>query len=395
MATDSSPTVLVIDDEIGPRESLRFLLKPDYQVLCAEGVDRGLELLRAHTPDAVILDIRMPGRNGIEGLREIRRIDPDTAVIMLTGYAALGSAQEAVRNAANDYIEKPFDAGEMRRTVHWHVTRTRLRRQRAQLAREMEQMQKRLAAEFLQKDLLAELGQASTEFVHDLRNALAIAGGSAAVLRLELGGDGHGRRAAAEPSLADEYLDMMERTLLQCREMLDSWGRLIKQEPSEIRVFSLATLVQEAVIACQPAADTARARLLCEVGTDDLEVLGDAAQLERAICNILHNAFQALPPAEGWVRVSAECQGEQAQIRVTDNGCGIPAENLAQLFKPHFTTKQARGGMGLGLFIAHRAVTVHHGTLVAASTPGQGTTMTITLPLHRPGAATTGVVPAA
>ena len=86
------PQVLVIDDEMGPRESLRMLLKPNYQVYTADSVDAGIKLLKEKHPDAVITDIRMPGASGIDGLRRIREIDPHVAVIMLTGFGALETA---------------------------------------------------------------------------------------------------------------------------------------------------------------------------------------------------------------------------------------------------------------------------------------------------------------
>ena len=85
--------VLVIDDELGPRESLRILLKNEYEVITADSVARGLQYLRERQPDAIVMDIRMPGTSGIEGLREIRQIDPNVSVIMLTGYGALETAQ--------------------------------------------------------------------------------------------------------------------------------------------------------------------------------------------------------------------------------------------------------------------------------------------------------------
>ena len=85
-APEALPKVLVIDDERGPRESLRILLKPEYQVLCAESVDDGIALLKEHQPDTVVMDIRMPGKNGIEGLKAIREIDGVVSIIMFTGF---------------------------------------------------------------------------------------------------------------------------------------------------------------------------------------------------------------------------------------------------------------------------------------------------------------------
>ena len=127
-------TVLIIDDERGPRESLRFLLKNEYNVTCAESVDRGVLWLREEQPDLIIMDIRMPGKDGIEGLFEIRKLDKHVSVVMLTGYGALETAQQALRLGANDYLNKPFDAEEMRQIVRRYVQRTKLERKRATVA---------------------------------------------------------------------------------------------------------------------------------------------------------------------------------------------------------------------------------------------------------------------
>src|SRR5437870_11456817 len=130
------PQILVIDDEIGPRESLRMLLKPNYQVHTADCVEAGLKLLKEKQPDTIVMDIRMPGVNGIEGLRKIREIDPHLSVIMLTGFGALETAKEALRLGANDYINKPFDAVQMREVIGRNVERTRLQRQSEATAHE-------------------------------------------------------------------------------------------------------------------------------------------------------------------------------------------------------------------------------------------------------------------
>src|SRR5437879_12635226 len=127
VATDL-PQILVIDDEIGPRESLRMLLKPDYQVHTADCVEAGMKLLKEKQPDTIVMDIRMPGMSGIDGLRKIREIDPHLSVIMLTGFGALETAKEAVRLGVNDSISKPFDTGEMRAVIGRNVHRTRVHR---------------------------------------------------------------------------------------------------------------------------------------------------------------------------------------------------------------------------------------------------------------------------
>src|SRR5207253_8929898 len=85
-ATPDPTKILIIDDEIGPRESLRMLLKPSYQVHTAENVETGLQLLQEKRPDTIVMDIRMPGMNGIDGLRKVREIDPHLSVIMFTGF---------------------------------------------------------------------------------------------------------------------------------------------------------------------------------------------------------------------------------------------------------------------------------------------------------------------
>src|SRR5712691_11986782 len=185
-AATEVPQVLVIDDEIGPRESLRMLLKPNYQVHTADCVEAGLKLLREKQPDTIVMDIRMPGMNGIEGLRKIREIDPHLSVIMLTGFGALETAKEALRHGANDYISKPFDAREMQEVIGRNVERTRVHRTSEHAATEIKELNNRLLKQLAQKERLAALGQASAEFVHDLGNPLTIVWGYVQLLAKRL-----------------------------------------------------------------------------------------------------------------------------------------------------------------------------------------------------------------
>lgn len=216
--------VLVIDDELGPRESLRILLKRDYEVHCADSVLRGLELLKEHQPDLVIMDIRMPGMSGIDGLREIRALDPLVAVIMLTGFGALETAQEALRLGASDYLKKPFDTKEILEVIRQNIRRTEVNRKRAHTEHELQELNSRLVAELAKKDRMASLGQASAELVHDLRNPLTVVLGYVQILSEDLvkARDTQGGQAES----TGEYIDIIEKSIQRCRDLIDTWQDL-------------------------------------------------------------------------------------------------------------------------------------------------------------------------
>src|SRR4029077_2285299 len=133
----------------------------------ADCVEAGIKLLKEKQPDTIVMDIRMPGESGIEGLRKIREIDPHLSIISLTGFGALETAQAALRLGANDYINKPFDANEMRKVIGRNVERTRVQRASEHAAGDIKELNARLLKELAQKEQLASLGQASAEFVHD------------------------------------------------------------------------------------------------------------------------------------------------------------------------------------------------------------------------------------
>ncbi|NOZ69408.1 MAG: response regulator [Deferribacteres bacterium] len=101
--------VIVIDDDLAPRESIRMILKDKYDVLSAAGAREGLDIMGREPVDLVVIDIKMPEMDGITALREIKKRYCDTEVILLTAYASLETARDAIRFGAFDYLIKPFD----------------------------------------------------------------------------------------------------------------------------------------------------------------------------------------------------------------------------------------------------------------------------------------------
>src|SRR5437762_6534165 len=261
-ATSDLPEILVIDDEIGPRESLRMLLKPDYNVHTADNVEAGLKLLKEKQPDTIVMDIRMPGMTGIEGLRKIREIDPHLSVIMLTGFGALDTAKEALRLGANDYISKPFDAGEMRQVIGRNVERTRVQRASDTAAAEIKELNNRLLKELAQKERLASLGQASAEFVHDLGNPLTIVWGYVQLLAKKLE-QSEKENGVQTPNSAKE-LQIIEQNVRLCRDLLTMWQSYGSVEASPHKAISVTEIVREVVKGVGPMAAQSAVELRCD-----------------------------------------------------------------------------------------------------------------------------------
>lgn len=103
-------TVLVVDDERGPRLALQLILQREFRVLTAQSGEEALEILKSEPVDAITLDLKMPGLAGQNTLSLIRRVDPDLPVIIITGYGSYESAVKALKLRAFDYVAKPFDS---------------------------------------------------------------------------------------------------------------------------------------------------------------------------------------------------------------------------------------------------------------------------------------------
>lgn len=377
MAAAPFPVVLVIDDERGPRESLRILLKNKYQVLCSDSVDWGVELLQQNTPDAVIMDIRMPGKTGIDGLREIRAIDPNVSVIMLTGFGTLETAQDAIRLGANDYLKKPFDAMEMEEIIRRNVERTRIARRRANAEHEIEDLNHRLRDELANKEHFAEMGQKSAELVHDLRSPLTAVLGYSELLAQDL--QTIQDRLGPHWDGACEYLEMIEKNVMKCKELTEMWLSLGRRDPQRMKPVRLDDLLVDIVKIIAPQADARGVSIDVHAEGPSCEIPADQLQIARAIQNVLMNAVDAVAEQKGRIRVSCGCTGEAAEIHVEDNGCGMDAEQLSRAFQPYFTTKHVNG-TGLGLFITKKVIEDHRGTIELRSRPNEGTSVCIRLP---------------
>ncbi len=355
--------ILVIDDEEVVLDSCtQVLAVGDCQVTTTNNGAHGLKLVGEIQPDLIFLDLKMPGLSGFEVLGRIREQFPLMVVIVITGYATVSSATEAMKKGAFDFLPKPFTPEELRLITQRGLEHSRLVQQAVALQREKEILRENFAA-IVSHELKAPLGAIQ-------QNLYA--------LTEELAGQ-----------LSDDQKDRLTRLKTRLDDLLKlvhSWLRVFSVDINKLKEtfqpVAVADVVAKAVDTVQPHALRKAIEIASSVADPLPRVNGDEGSLIEVLVNLLGNAVKYSFP-NNTVRVHAEAQSPQVRISVTDTGVGVAKEDLPHLFQD-FGRGQAQpagvAGCGLGLAISRRIVEVHGGAVAVESEPGRGSTFTILLP---------------
>ena len=121
----SKPTILIIEDEVGPREALKIILRPFFNLYSVDSTEVAMQVLREQKIDLVTLDLKLPGRQGTDLLQEIKSEQEDVEVIIITGYGSLKSAMDGIRYGASAYLLKPFNVTELIEVIHQALAKKR------------------------------------------------------------------------------------------------------------------------------------------------------------------------------------------------------------------------------------------------------------------------------
>jgi polar amino acid transport system substrate-binding protein len=194
-----------------------------------------------------------------------------------------------------------------------------------------------------------------------------------------LGGIPYSRMRSEIPRLLEEMQEGAQRIRRIVNDLKDFARR---DDTAGKERADLNMIVQTAVRLVEPSIRTATGSFTADYGSGLPPVMVNSQRIEQVIVNLLLNACQALPDRDRGIRLATRHQPAAGTVTVTlhDQGVGIPDEHLGRLTDPFFTTKRDRGGTGLGLSVSAGIVKEHGGTLGFASTPGSGTTVTLTLP---------------
>jgi len=131
-------SVLIVDDEVGTRESVKMILKNDYEVFLAKDAEEAFLQIKEHSPDVVLLDIILPDIDGLKVLEKVKESDPDLIVIMITATKTIKTAVEAMKLGAYDYVTKPFDIDELRLIISRSLSTQALEKEVKYLRKEID-----------------------------------------------------------------------------------------------------------------------------------------------------------------------------------------------------------------------------------------------------------------
>ncbi|MDD5127537.1 MAG: ATP-binding protein [Dehalococcoidales bacterium] len=221
----------------------------------------------------------------------------------------------------------------------------------------------------IRSERLAAVGELASGVGHELRNPLNVIRNCVYLLKMTMS-EKSDEETLNTLNLLDRQIDISNRIV---SDLLD----FTRIRPPSLTKVDLNNLVRESL---SWVAVPDKTKSITDFKEKSPQVKIDAEQVGRAFANIISNAYQAMNGKGGELKVSIDTEDDYALVKFTDNGCGIPQDNLTRIFEPLFTTKPK--GIGLGLAITKRMVEQNQGTIAVASRVGEGTTFTVKLPLN-------------
>jgi signal transduction histidine kinase len=396
--------LLVVDDEEGPRMSLKVIFKDTYDMLMAEDGMKAIELAQQHDIDVAILDIRMAGMSGIEVLERLRMVRPDLEAIMITAFETTDTIRQALRLRACDYINKPFDIATIRSAVSQAMQRRVSESEIHNSAEKVHELLAELQNQRVEEQIAKTRGDIYASIIHDINGPLTVISGFIQLLNKKLTTDEKLEPEGVE--FVKERLNIIERQVGNCIEISRRYlGFLRRQTDASAQHAGVNQLLRdlEQLVRVHPSLLDNEFKLTPFVG--DINVRINGIDLIQILLNLAVNAFQCTPvphrveiggevlaapldlalfkdgPNTRMLNVeSMENVVPLVKLWVRDTGPGIPAEILPKIFDRFFTTKGSSQGTGLGLNIVQRLIKESHGALHVHTQRNVGTTFTVYLP---------------
>ena len=376
--------ILIVEDDVVTATMFRDMLEHAGYIISGHATNgaQAIAMTTALQPDVVLMDIKMPGMDGITCAEKILAQCP-TPVIIISGYDDPRLVERAKRSGVGAYLVKPIKLADLQRSIVLVLARFQ-------------------DLKMMQREQLVTLGTLAAGVAHEINNPVHVILLNASVLQTILDD-----LVPILDNLAKERADFMigklpyttlRPNILKVAQGITGAGQRISDIVAALKDFvrpddpvnlsepvDVNEVVRKALDLLASPLRKSTHRFSAVYG-ENLPKLpkGRARKIEQVVINLLMNACHALSSPEKAVRIVTghDPDTNSLVITVADEGCGMPANLIARIKDPFFTTKRGNGGMGLGLSISDAIIREHHGRLEFTSREGYGTTARVVLPLN-------------
>jgi signal transduction histidine kinase len=360
--------ILIIDDEEVVLDSCTQILEGSgHLIQTAPDGATGLKLVEEFQPDLVFVDLKMPGLPGMEVLARINALDPTIVTVVITGFATVGSAVDAMKKGAYDFLPKPFTPEEFRLIARRSLERRKLILETIALRREKELLREHFA-HIVSHELKAPLGA-----VQQMLFAFEF---------------------EASDALDESQKQKLQRMKVRIEDMLNlinSWLRVISVDINKLKENFKPIPVTLPISKALESVESLAVRKNIEIATSISSTLSlinaDGLSLSEALVNILGNAIKYSQDGSR-IMVQADEGHNEILVSVKDSGIGISPEDLPHIFEGFYRgkgTQTVATGHGIGLAVSRQIIEAHAGSIAVESELGKGSTFVIRLPAIQPG----------
>lgn len=398
-------TLLIVDDDPSVRHALWITFREMYTVQLADSGLKALEIFDEKRADVALLDIRMPGMNGLEVLQQLKQLDSDIEVILLSAYESIDYIRQAMRLGACDYITKPYEVDQLRSAVSNAMDRRETTRKTSAYDKRLAQLQNEVHHQQIREELARTRNEIYASIIHDINGPLTVISGYIEMMR-------HSVRDAQvvqgdQLAAFKKHAESISRQVTNCVELSRRYLGFLEGKTSAGASAGIREIFYDVAELLKAHPHAKSNNLILHRVEEEMVATINRTDLLQVLLNLTVNALQCSPEPHR-VEVYAKLLGIDAPrpflqnvpgtrlvqaptfvptaplvaISIRDNGPGMNEALLDRIFEAYFTTKAPGQGTGLGLSIVQRLVIHAHGAVHVYSHPGEGTTFTVYLPVQ-------------
>lgn len=367
MSKNTQYKILIVDDNKSNANILKYVLQNQgYEAHAVFDGFEAMENVYNIMPDVILLDIMMPGKSGYEVCEELRADERsrEIPIIMVTALHADEDKMKALSIGADDFISKPINDYEL-------FSRIKTLLKTKEQEREHHSAKNEIIA--LQSEKITLLETIVMGLAHEINNPLAVIAGHADILLCD----------TEEGTQQQRDLQIIKSQVKRIGDITKKLLTLTGNCTYDFKHINLCSVVEDAILNTQAAAEDKAVEITKILPDNKIEINGNFELLSQGLFNLVKNAVD-FSVANSKVYISLEkIDDTKCLIKIKDKGIGISQENRPKIFHPFFTSKEVNEGTGLGLPFSEGIISAHSGGIKIDSTPGEGTTVEVVLPLSQ------------